>query len=75
MTPSEHTIDSRGLKIHYVEWGEGKGDPLILIHGFLDHARSWDPFVTAFHGLSAKPRRIIALDKTSTMNDGIRSLN
>lgn len=62
MNPSEHTFDARGLKIHYVEWGEGIGVPLILIHGFLDHARSWDPFVAALRDLSPNPRRVVAMD-------------
>ncbi len=62
MNPSEHTFDARGLKIHYVEWGDRKGELLILIHGFLDHARSWDPLVAAIKNLSTKPRRIVAMD-------------
>jgi len=62
MTPAEHSVDARGLKIHYVEWGEGDAPPLVLVHGFLDHARSWDAFVAALRDRLARPRRIIALD-------------
>lgn len=62
MNPSEHTFDARGLKIHYVEWGDRKGELLILIHGFLDHVRSWDPLVAAIKNLSLKPMRIVAMD-------------
>ncbi len=59
---SEHTFNNHGLEIHYVEWRSGKATPFILIHGFLDHARSWDPFVAALQAEFPTPRRIIALD-------------
>ena len=62
MKPAEHLLDVRGLKIHYVEWGEPDSQPLILVHGFLDHARSWDPFVRHLQETAASPFRIIALD-------------
>jgi pimeloyl-ACP methyl ester carboxylesterase len=58
----ENVIDVRGLKIHFVEWGERAGEPLLLIHGFLDHARSWDPFVEVVNRISRKPLWIIAPD-------------
>jgi pimeloyl-ACP methyl ester carboxylesterase len=60
--PTDHSIDARGLKIHFLEWGEPRGEPLILIHGFLDHARSWEPFVAALGKKSAAPMWIIAPD-------------
>lgn len=60
--PREHSIDVRGLKIHYLEWGEPGGEPLMLVHGFLDHARSWEPFVASLHRRSPKPLWIIAPD-------------
>ena len=60
--PRDHSMDVRGLKIHYLEWGEPAEEPLILIHGFLDHARSWEPFVAALEKKSAEPRWIIAPD-------------
>ncbi len=63
--PRDHTIDVRGLKLHYLEWGgpQSASDaaPLVLIHGFLDHARSWEPFVAALEARSG-PRRIVAPD-------------
>lgn len=59
--PRDASISVRGLKIHYLEWGEPRDEPLILIHGFLDCARSWEPFVTALEKISAR-RWIIAPD-------------
>ena len=58
----DHSIEVRGLKIHYLEWGDRGGEPLILIHGFLDHARSWEPFVTAMQKKLSKPMWTIAPD-------------
>lgn len=60
--PRDHSIDVRGLKIHYLEWGEPGGEPLILVHGFLDHARSWEPFVASLQRRSRRPLWIIAPD-------------
>lgn len=60
--PRDHTIDVRGLKIHYLEWGERAKDPLILIHGFLDHARSWEPFVECLGRKSNHPLWVVAPD-------------
>lgn len=60
--PRDHTLDVRGLSIHYLEWGDPSGELLILVHGFLDHARSWQPFVGALQEKSARPLRIIAPD-------------
>jgi pimeloyl-ACP methyl ester carboxylesterase len=33
---------SQGLRLHYTDWGNGEAPPLLLIHGGLDHSRSWD---------------------------------
>jgi pimeloyl-ACP methyl ester carboxylesterase len=60
--PRDRKIDSRGLKIHYLEWGEPAAEPLILIHGFLDHARSWEPFVAELEKKSPATTWIIAPD-------------
>jgi pimeloyl-ACP methyl ester carboxylesterase len=38
---SSHYV-SRGLRLHYVDWGNPAAPPLVLIHGGRDHARSWD---------------------------------
>ncbi len=62
MKPTERFLDVRGLKIHYVEWGEPDSQPFILVHGFLDHARSWDPFVKHLLERTDFPFRFIALD-------------
>jgi pimeloyl-ACP methyl ester carboxylesterase len=45
--PLDKFVDTLGLAIHYLEWGEPRGEPLILVHGFLDQAASWGPFVNS----------------------------
>lgn len=60
--PRDGAIEVRGLKLHYLEWGDPHGDPLILVHGFLDHARSWERFVVALEDKSAARHRIIVPD-------------
>jgi pimeloyl-ACP methyl ester carboxylesterase len=62
MMPRDNAFEVRGLKIHYVEWGERQATPLVLVHGFLDHARSWDPFVAAVQKHSSRPLWIVAPD-------------
>jgi pimeloyl-ACP methyl ester carboxylesterase len=52
----------RGLNIHYLEWGEPKGDPIVLIHGWRDHARSWTYLADALQRKAMRPPWIIAPD-------------
>ncbi|WP_213285279.1 alpha/beta fold hydrolase [Bradyrhizobium sp. sGM-13] len=40
--PADRFYESQGLRLHYVDWGNVSAPPLILIHGGLDHCRSWD---------------------------------
>lgn len=36
-----------GLRFHYREWPNPGAQPLVLLHGFTGHARSWDSFACA----------------------------
>ncbi len=40
--PTSHNFFSQGLRLHYVDWGNGAAPPLLLIHGGRDHCRNWD---------------------------------
>ncbi len=33
---------SQRLRLHYVDWGNSGGEPLVLVHGGRDHCRNWD---------------------------------
>ncbi len=48
----------RGLDLHYVEWGDKAAPPLVLLHGWMDIARSWDPVARRL----SKNYRVLALD-------------
>jgi pimeloyl-ACP methyl ester carboxylesterase len=39
------TVD--GLEIHYSEWGEGDGDPVVCVHGFSRNGRAFDTLARA----------------------------
>jgi pimeloyl-ACP methyl ester carboxylesterase len=59
--PRHSFIDAQGLQIHYLEWGHSDGEPLILVHGYLDLADSWRAFVAALE--TGQPDlRVIAPD-------------
>src|ERR1043165_616741 len=45
--PRHKIVDSQGLPIHCLEWGDSAGEPLMLVHGYLDLAESWRAFVAA----------------------------
>ena len=60
--PREHFIKSQGLPIHYLEWGDPKGEPLLLVHGYLDLAQSWSPFVAALEKKQERSLWIVAPD-------------
>lgn len=39
--PTSHWIDARGLKLHVRSWGSSDAPPLLLLHGWMDCADSW----------------------------------
>ncbi|KRP31179.1 MAG: alpha/beta hydrolase [OM182 bacterium BACL3 MAG-121001-bin29] len=49
---------SQRLRLHYVDWGNPDGPPMLLIHGGRDHCRNWDWVAEHF----AKDYHIIAPD-------------
>jgi pimeloyl-ACP methyl ester carboxylesterase len=60
--PRHKLVDSLGLAIHYLEWGEPVGEPLVLVHGFLDQAHSWKFFVAELEKRARRPLWIVAPD-------------
>ena len=60
--PREKFVYSLGLPIHYLEWGEPDGEPIVLIHGYLDLAHSWRALVAALEKKLSRARWIIAPD-------------
>jgi len=40
--PWQHYFHSQRLKLSYWTWGDPSHQPLILVHGGLDHSRAWD---------------------------------
>src|SRR5690554_6457759 len=40
--PESRYFHSRGLRLHYLDWGNIGAPVLILLHGGLEHARVWD---------------------------------
>ena len=53
-------MDIDGLRLHYVDWGNAGAQPLVLLHGLQDCARSWDFLAaqmrTSYHILSLDHR-------------------
>ncbi len=60
--PQHRTVDSQGLPIHCLEWGKPAGEPIILVHGFLDLAQSWQSFVDCFEATQQAPAWMVAPD-------------
>ena len=61
--PRSRTVDARGLRHHLLEWGDDALDtparpPLVLLHGWMDVAASFQFVVDAF----ADDRHVLALD-------------
>ena len=49
-------VSFRSSKIYYSS--QGQGDPLVLLHGFLESSRIWEPFIPTW----AVKRRVICID-------------
>ena len=45
--PQARYHQSQGLRLHYTDWGNASAPPLLLVHGGLDHSRSWDQVARA----------------------------
>src|SRR5260370_38002859 len=45
--PEARYYHSQGLRLHFADWGNHSAPPLILVHGGLDHCRSWDHLARA----------------------------
>ena len=45
--PEARHYHSQGLRLHFADWGNPSAPPLILVHGGLDHCRSWDHLAQA----------------------------
>ena len=54
--PQARFYKSQGLRLHYTDWGNPSAPPLILIHGGLDHSRSWDPVAQALRTILSRHR-------------------
>jgi len=48
--PEARHYRSQGLRLHFADWGNAQAPPLILVHGSLDHSRSWDHVAQALRG-------------------------
>jgi len=56
----EHVVDAGGVSIAVHEWGEESADPLFLVHGGFDFARTYDVFAPL---LAAGGWRVVAWDQ------------
>ena len=46
--PASQIYFSHRLRLHYVDWGNEKAPPMLLVHGGQDHCRNWDWVAEAF---------------------------
>ena len=68
-TPQSKFVETNGIRIHYLM--AGKGDPIVLLHGFAETSRMWLPLIKEL----ARTHTVIAPDlrgygRTSAPADG-----
>lgn len=56
--PEQHFFTSQRLKLSYWAWGDPADQPVVMLHGGRDHARSWDRIAEAL----ADEYYVVALD-------------
>jgi pimeloyl-ACP methyl ester carboxylesterase len=57
--PRDGSLPLRGFRLHFLEWGNPAGRPLVLLHGITGHARTWDTLAIAL----AEEWRVFAVDQ------------
>jgi pimeloyl-ACP methyl ester carboxylesterase len=57
--PEDLFVEVRGLRLHVAAWGPRAAPPLLLLHGYQDHARLFDGLARR---LVAGGQRVLALD-------------
>jgi esterase len=55
----DETITLDGLRFHYRDWGDPAAPTVVLLHAYLQHARTWDTVATGL----ADRFRVLALDQ------------
>ncbi len=58
LEPQQREITVRGLRLNYLDWGNEVLQPMLLLHGLQDCARSWDFFAATM----ADSYHVLALD-------------
>ncbi|OAI42646.1 hypothetical protein AYO38_11325 [bacterium SCGC AG-212-C10] len=56
---TDRQVTLNGLRFNYRDWGNDAAQPLVLLHGYTGHARSWDTFAAAM----ADRYHVLALDQ------------
>lgn len=57
--PRDGRVNVGDLNLHYLEWGDSKAPPMVLLHGFMAHAHTWDLFAPAL----ADEFRVLVVDQ------------
>ena len=60
-TPRDLYLEANRLRLHLLDWSraDATGDPVLLLHGLMEHAHAWDLVAPA---LAAARLRVFALD-------------
>jgi pimeloyl-ACP methyl ester carboxylesterase len=57
--PKDAYAQIKGFRLHYLDWGVNGKQPMLLLHGFMAHAHTWDDFASDFRDRY----HVIALDQ------------
>ncbi len=64
--PRDQRVRVDGLELHYAEWGLPTSPPMVLLHGFMAHARTWDLFAADL----CRDYRVLAVDQRGHGDSG-----
>lgn len=57
--PADRTLNARGLKFHYVDWGDAGAPAIVCLHGITQTAHSWDEVAADL----ARDYRVLCFDQ------------
>jgi len=70
----DHSINTNGVELHYVEAGHGSGTPVVLLHGYAESSHMWLPLIQQLDDRMHEAARELQFEVAARLRDEIGEL-